>query len=181
MIVVDFAHPEDLRRPPTPDHRDLLGWSFRDEWDGDDTTTVLIWADRRGAVFHEQHCSHVPLSAPTAKTVMEEVRTIWETERLKGTDRYFGFCGHCLTRRIKDFGWKPSEPDTAQIDTMKMLLNDLRILNGDAITERELLTKMARYACGAPTLRGLRRQLSYIRYNRGDEESDLIAFVVGHR
>ena len=181
MIVVDFAHPEDLRRPSTPDHRDLLGWSFREEWDGDDTTTVLLWADPDAGIFHERHCSHISPAAPTAKCLMQEVREVWEVERLKGTDRYFGFCGHCLTRRIKDFGWAPSERDTAQIDTVKLLLNDLRILNGRPITEHELLTKMGRYSSGAPTLRGLRRQLAYIRDNQGDEEADLVRFVVASR
>lgn len=179
--MVDFAHPEDLRREPTPDHRDLLGWEFQEKWEGDDTATVLLWADPQAGICHEQSCTHVSSADPTAKCVMKEVREVWEVERLNGTDRYFGFCGHCLTRRIKDFGWAPSERDLAQIDTMKLLLNDLRILNGRPITEGELLTKMGRYASGAPTLRGLRRQIGWIRHNRGDEELDLVTFIVGYR
>ncbi|WP_152545458.1 hypothetical protein [Microbacterium sp. CH12i] len=177
-IVIEFMDPEDLRKPAVPGHQDLRAWRFRDKWWNDDTSTVLCWTGLRGAVFHEQHCTTTPKEEPTAKLRMDRVRAVFETEHPLGTFRWFGFCGNCLTQRIANFGWQPSERDKAQLDTLKTVLNDIRILGEQPISRKELTVRMKRYNSGAPSPRELNRLLDYYRQNRGDEESDLTLFLL---
>lgn len=177
--MVEFMEPERLRRPATPGHQDLRAWRFRDRWWNDDTSTVLAWATERGCVFHEAHCAHTPkFDAPTAKCRMDQVRAVFDLEHENGTFRYFGFCGHCLTARIAHYGWVPAEHDLAQLETMRRLLNDLRVLGESPVTKAELAKRMGRYDSGAISPRALERLLDYYRHARGDEEGDLAAFVV---
>ncbi|MGV9195103.1 hypothetical protein ACQ143_12230 [Microbacterium sp. MC2] len=171
--------PEDLRGPDVPGRQDLLGWKFRDKYWNDDTSSVVAWASAFGCVFHEQRCSHTPQTEqPTALCRMDRVREVFATERLKGTVRYFGFCGHCLAERVANYGWQPSSSDLAQLNNMTERLNDVRILRESPITWSELITRMKRYGSGDLTKKELKRLLEYYRHNRGDEEEDLTRLVI---
>lgn len=177
--MVDFVDPEDLRRPATVGHQDLLAWRFRDRWLHDDTATVLAWAHERGCVFHEANCQHISnTEEPTAKCRMDRVRETFTTEHPKGTYRYFGFCGHCLTERVANYGWKPSERDYDLLETMRRLLNDVRVLGEPPVTKGELISRMKRYPSGSLTSRELTRLIDYYRHERGDEEDDLTTHLL---
>ena len=95
----------------------------------------------------------------------------------KSAYRYFGFCGHCLTERIANYGWKPSERDFALLETMRRLLTDVRVLSQRPISQDDLITRMKRYASGPLTKRELRRLIDYYRHTRGDEEDDVTAYI----
>ena len=177
--MMDYTDPEGLRLPPTTGHQDLSAWRFRDKWRSDDTSTVLAWANDHHCVFHAEWCSHVPRSAePAAKSRVNLVREVFAREHGQGTFRYFGFCGHCLTERIANYGWEPSNHDLAQLETMLLLLNDIRVLEDRPTTVKELATKMKRYKSGAISPLALRRLIEYYKNTRGDEEYDLSAFIV---
>ncbi|WP_251449402.1 hypothetical protein [Microbacterium sp. Marseille-Q6648] len=178
MADLKLVDPENLRQPDTPGQQDLRGWKFRAKWWNDDTSTVLAWAGPHGCVFHEVSCTHASRTEePTALCRMDRVREIFDTEQAKGTFRYFGFCGHCLAERIANYNWKPDTRHLHQVSIMRQVLNDVRVLGESAIPWNELITRMKRYDSGDLTKRELKRLVDYYRYNRGDEEDDLTAYV----
>lgn len=177
--MVEFVEPEDLRRPSTHGHQDLLAWRFRDRWLHDDTSTVLAWPNDHGCVFHEANCRHSSSTEePTAMCRMDQVRAVFAVEQPKSTYRYFGFCGHCLTERIANYGWKPSEHDFALLETMRRLLTDVRVRGEQPISQIELIARMKRYPSGPLTKPELKRLIDYYRHQRGDEEDDATAYVI---
>jgi hypothetical protein len=175
--VPEFTKLADLRREDTSGHKDLQGWRFRAAWTDDDTSEVLAWADDSSCAIHEAHCSHIPADEPTATGRMDDARALFAIEQPKGTVRYFDFCGHCLTERIPNFGWEPTERDLTLLATMKQVLNDVRVLSGRPIPRTELAKRMARYGeTVKPT--ELRRLVDHYKQERDEDEPDLSALIV---
>lgn len=119
----------------------------------------------------------VPDGEPIAKCRMDQARALFEVEHPKGNHRFFGFCGNCLSERIPHYGWRPGEHELLQIASMRVLLNDVRILDEQPIPQAELIRRMKRYSAGAPAQKDLARLLDRYRQNRRDDEEDLTAFL----
>jgi hypothetical protein len=176
--VLEFVELESLRRPPTRGHQDLRAWRFRERWRHDATSTVLAWASEHGCVLHDARCAHASKTdAPTAKGRMDDARALFAVERPKGEMRYFGFCGHCLTERIQDFGWVPTERDVQLLENLGQRLRDMHLLQEEPIKQGEMLARMRRYRSGAITPNELRRLLEYYKRTLPEDELDLSALV----
>ena len=174
----EFVELESLRRPPTRGHQDLRAWRFRERWRNDDRSTVLAWASDHECVLHEARCAHASKTeAPTAKGRMDDARALFTDEQPKGEIRYFGFCGHCLTERIPNFGWEPSERDGQLLENLRQRLRDMHLLQEQPIKQGEMLARMRRYRSGAITPNELRRLLDYYKRTLGDGEPELSGLV----
>ena len=171
MAELELVDPEDLRQPDAPGRQDLRGFQFRAKYWNDDTSTVLAWSSSTGTVFHERHCSHYSRTEePIALCRMDRVREVFETERTKGTVRWFGFCAHCLTESIPYYGWKPTERDEQTWRNVRQLLRDVRVLGEPPITGQDILNRLRRLDGTTLTSRELDQLLDY--YERNDPEWD---------
>jgi len=175
--MTEILEPESRRGPDSLKGHDLRSWQFREMWRSDDTSTVLIWVDGNGAVLHERSCLTVPDAEPIGKCRMDQARALFEVERPKGNHRYFGFCGNCLSERVPNYGWRPSERGLLQISGIRTHFNDVRILGEQPISRAELIRRMMRYTAGAPALKDLNRLIDYYRQNHPEEEEDLTTFL----
>jgi hypothetical protein len=168
----------DLRRADTSRHQDLQKWRFRDALLQDDAATVLAWASDDGCMLHEARCSRIPAAEePTAKGQPDEARELFTVEQPKGTSRYFDFCGYCLTERIPNYGWEPTERDLTLLATMRQVLNDVRLLGHRPISRAELAKRMTRYG-ESVTPAELKRLIDHYKEERGEDDPDLSAHVV---
>ena len=168
----------DLRRDDTTGHPDLAGWRFRAAWAKDDTTKVLAWATDDAVTIHQAGCSHASSTEePTAEGTMAEARELFAIEQPKGTTRWFNFCGHCLTERIPNFGWEPTERDLTMLATMRQVLNDVRLLGHKPISRSELTKRMARYGEPVKPIE-LKRLIEHEKQNHDEDAPDLSLYVV---
>jgi hypothetical protein len=176
--VTDPKTLADLRRADTSGHQDLKKWRFREVLLQDDAATVLAWASDAGCALHEARCSRITTEdEPTATGTAAEARELFEVEQPKGTSRWFDFCGYCLTERIPNYGWEPTERDLTLLGTMRQVLNDVRLLGHRPITRTELTKRMNRYG-ESVTPSELKRLIDHYKEERDEDEPDLSAYVV---